>query len=299
MDQMSKKLASNDKILENISTRIDNVASTIKNQHSFNKIIESQIAQLAATVPPSDKGNILRQPEDLETTNLIDIHNAAFYYTQPSEGRWIDYTLPNKKSDLGRPIIPISIERHIFQKAICDFRASVNIMPKVINDKILGDPLLYTNICLQLVDQSLCYPKGILEDAIIRVGQSYVPIGFVVLEIGDERAPIILGRPFRSTTKAIIYVDTANLFHHQGQEGEVLIQRLHTIFSCSSLPEETIEVTKKKKNRRRRKNKISQSPKEIVNIINTIRSEYDHLLTPPFLEKKDDPSVPTIEYTIG
>jgi hypothetical protein len=53
------------------------------------------------------------------------------------------------------------------------------------------------------------------------------------------------------------------------------------------LPEEIIEVTKKK-NRRRRKNKISQSPKEIVNIINTIRSEYDHLLAPPFLEKKDD-----------
>jgi hypothetical protein len=44
MDQMSKKIASNDKILENISTRIDNVASAIKNQQSFNKMIESQIA---------------------------------------------------------------------------------------------------------------------------------------------------------------------------------------------------------------------------------------------------------------
>ena len=34
----------------------------------------------------------------------------------------------------------------------------------------------------------------ILEDAIVRVGQSYVPVDFVVLEIGgDERAPIILG----------------------------------------------------------------------------------------------------------
>jgi hypothetical protein len=31
MDQMSKKIASNDKILENISTRMDNVASAIKN----------------------------------------------------------------------------------------------------------------------------------------------------------------------------------------------------------------------------------------------------------------------------
>jgi hypothetical protein len=41
MDQLSKKIASNDKIQENISTRMDNVASAIKNQHSFNKMIES------------------------------------------------------------------------------------------------------------------------------------------------------------------------------------------------------------------------------------------------------------------
>jgi hypothetical protein len=67
-------------------------------------------------------------------------------------------------------------------------------MSKVIYEKILGDPLLYINRCLQLVDQSLCYPKGVLEDAIIRVGQLYVPVDFVVLEIGgDEKAPIILG----------------------------------------------------------------------------------------------------------
>jgi hypothetical protein len=65
---------------------------------------------------------------------------------------------------------------------------------------------------LQLIDQSLYYPKGILEDAIIRVGQSCVPIDFVVLETGgDVRAPIILGRPFLSTAKAIIYADTAKI----------------------------------------------------------------------------------------
>jgi hypothetical protein len=92
-------------------------------------------------------------------------------------------------------------------------------MPKVIYDKILGDPLLYTNMCLQLVDQSLCYPKGILEDAIIRVGQSYVPVDVVVLETGgDERALVILGRPFSSTVKAIIYADTTKICHHQGQK---------------------------------------------------------------------------------
>jgi hypothetical protein len=34
-------------------------------------------------------------------------------------------------------------------------------------------------------------------------------------------------------------------------------------------------------------------------MINTIRSEYDHLLTPPFLVKKGDSGVPTIECAIN
>ena len=33
-------------------------------------------------------------------------------------------------------------------------------------------------------------------------------------------------------------------------------------------------------------------------MINTLRSEYNHLLTSPFLAKKDDSGVPTIECTI-
>jgi hypothetical protein len=108
--------------------------------------------------------------------------------------KWIDYSLPDKKGDPGRPVIPISIGCHVFPEAVCDFGTSVNIMPKVIYEKILGNPLLYTNMRLQLADQSICYAEGVLEEAIVRVGQSYVLVDFVVVETGgDERAPIILG----------------------------------------------------------------------------------------------------------
>jgi hypothetical protein len=86
---MSKKVASNDKVLKNINSRMDTFASAIKNQHSFNKMLESQLAQLTAAIPPLEKGKISGQPEDLETTNLIDI--------QPVEVKWIDYSLPDKK----------------------------------------------------------------------------------------------------------------------------------------------------------------------------------------------------------
>jgi hypothetical protein len=104
MDGLSRKLAFNDKILENINNRMDSFSSAIKNQHIFNKMIESQIPQLAATIPLTDKGKILGQPEDLETANLVDIHNAAGCYIEQSTRRWEDYSLLVKKGDLGRPV---------------------------------------------------------------------------------------------------------------------------------------------------------------------------------------------------
>jgi hypothetical protein len=51
-----------------------------------------------------------------------------------------------------------------FNEVIYDFGASINIMPKVIYERMFDYPLLYTTICLQLADQSLCHAKGIPED---------------------------------------------------------------------------------------------------------------------------------------
>ena len=119
---------------------------------------------------------------------------------------------PVKKGDPGRPVIPIRIGPHTFEEAVCDLGASVNIMPRVIYDKIHGDPLLCTTMCLHLADQILCYPKGILQDVWLVVGHSYVLADFVIVETGgNDKAPIILGRPLLSTTKAIIYADRAKI----------------------------------------------------------------------------------------
>jgi hypothetical protein len=120
--------------------------------------------QQFANIVPADQGKIPGQPKDLETANLVDIFNAESYWSDPISKGWNDETLPIKKGDPGRHVIPISIGSVNFSEAICDFGASVNIMPKVIYDKMFNYPLLYTTICLQLADQSLCNTKGILED---------------------------------------------------------------------------------------------------------------------------------------
>jgi len=56
-----------------------------------------------AAIPLTDKGKILGQLEDLETTNLVDIHDAVGCYIEQSTGRWEDYSMPINKGDLGHP----------------------------------------------------------------------------------------------------------------------------------------------------------------------------------------------------
>ena len=50
-ENISKKLAFNDKVLESINTKMDSFSFAIKDQLSYNKKIESQLAQLAAALP--------------------------------------------------------------------------------------------------------------------------------------------------------------------------------------------------------------------------------------------------------
>ena len=106
MDNLSKKLASNDKMLENINNRMDNFSTAIKNQISFNKMIESQLNKIAAAVPTTNSG-IPSQPEGLESANLVDMFDAGNWSNPVTE--FSSDRLPVKRGDPGRPVIPISI----------------------------------------------------------------------------------------------------------------------------------------------------------------------------------------------
>ena len=63
-ENISKTLTYNDKIFENINSKLENLSSSVKNQLSFNKMIETQIAQIAAAIPVNHSRKILGQPEN-------------------------------------------------------------------------------------------------------------------------------------------------------------------------------------------------------------------------------------------
>jgi len=109
---------------------MDNFSTAIKNQISFNKMIESQLNQIAAAVPATTPG-IPLQPEGLESTNLVDMFDAGNYWSNPVTEVTTDL-LPVKRGDPGRPFVSISIGMVDFTEALCDFGSSVNIMPRVL-----------------------------------------------------------------------------------------------------------------------------------------------------------------------
>jgi hypothetical protein len=111
-----------------------------------------------------------------------------------------------RKETPGCPMIPCSVGSFKFDKALCDLGASVSIMPRDVFKK-LRLPLEPTGMCLELGDNSIRYPLGIAEDVPIKVGHHFIPVDFVVLEMGErEKPPLILGRPFLKTVGATIDV---------------------------------------------------------------------------------------------
>ena len=82
----------------------------------------------------------------------------------------------------------------------------------------IGEPQP-TTVLLQLVDRSIIYPYGILEDVPVKVGDYYVPGDFFILEMEEDRQiPIILGRPFLATAGAIIDVKRGKITLEIGEE---------------------------------------------------------------------------------
>ena len=60
-------------------------------------------------------------------------------------------------------------------------------------------------MCLSLVDKSVTYPLGILENVRTKVGKFMIPADFVVLEMEEDlEIPILFGRPFLRIAGAII-----------------------------------------------------------------------------------------------
>ena len=119
----------------------------------------------------------------------------------------IQQKLPAKMKDPGSFTIPCSIGKYEFKKALCDYGASINLMPLLVVQRPSLGELTPTTITLQMVDRSMAQPKGILEDVLVKVGKFIFPMDFVIMQMEeDTQVPLFLGRPLLETRGALIDV---------------------------------------------------------------------------------------------
>ncbi|GJU39101.1 reverse transcriptase domain-containing protein [Tanacetum coccineum] len=72
---------------------------------------------------------------------------------------------------------------------------------------------------LELADRSITRPKGVAEDVFVKVGSFHFPTDFVVVDFeADPRVPLILGRSFLRTSRALIDVYEGELILRDGDE---------------------------------------------------------------------------------
>ncbi|XP_073133663.1 uncharacterized protein [Henckelia pumila] len=150
----------------------------------------------------------------------INIPFADALMQMPSYAKFLKEILSNKRKLEEHAMISLTENcSALFHKALCDLGASINLMPYSVFRKLsLGEPKS-TRMSLQLVDRSIKYPRGIIEDVLVKVDKFIFPVDFMVLDMEEDLdMPLILGRPFLATGKALIDVQKGELLLRVGEE---------------------------------------------------------------------------------
>jgi hypothetical protein len=116
-----------------------------------------------------------------------------------------------KQEDIFEPTIRINIGANEIA-ALCDLGASVSTIPKSLFDKQNLGSFKLTELKLHLADSTYKKAVGIKENIIINIKGCPTLIDLVVVDMPeDANAPIILGRTFLRTIKALINLYEGNV----------------------------------------------------------------------------------------
>nr|GEX04905.1 DNA-directed DNA polymerase [Tanacetum cinerariifolium] len=127
--------------------------------------------------------------------------------------------IPEKLGDPGKFLILCDFLGMTEYLALADLGASINLMPYSVWKKLSLLDLTPTCMMLELADRSISRPVGVVEDVYVKVGSFYFSADFVVVDFdADPRVPLILGRSFLKTERALIDVFECELTIRVGKE---------------------------------------------------------------------------------
>nr|GEW04005.1 reverse transcriptase domain-containing protein [Tanacetum cinerariifolium] len=144
--------------------------------------------------------------------------------------------LPKKLRDPGKFLIPCGFSE-LKCKALADLGASINLMPLSVWKELGLPELIPTRMTLELANRAICTPAGITRDVFVPVGKFTFPADFVVVDYeSNPRVPLILGRPFLRTARALIDVHGEEMILCDGDE-RLTLNMKHDTASYSNHPQ--------------------------------------------------------------
>nr|GFB34411.1 reverse transcriptase domain-containing protein [Tanacetum cinerariifolium] len=143
--------------------------------------------------------------------------------------------LPEKLGDHGKFLIPCGFSV-LKCKVLADLGASINLMPLSVWKKLGLPDLISTLMTLELANRAICTPDGIARDVFVPVGKFTFPDDFVVVDYErDPKVPLILGRPFLRTARALIDIYGEEMILRNGDE-RLTLNMKHDTASYSNHP---------------------------------------------------------------
>jgi hypothetical protein len=115
---------------------------------------------------------------------------------------------------------------------------------------------------------------GITEDVPVKVGHHFIPVDFVVLEMGErEKPPLILGRPFLKTVGATIDVVNGEImFNIDGERSSFKFRprlKVCNMIKVKYVPPHRRVVKEEPRKKEEPKKKVVKKIKEIVASVKT------------------------------
>jgi hypothetical protein len=117
--------------------------------------------------------------------------------TQPSDGKKMPICrissdailnkLRNRLSGPALPIVSCILGPFKVHYALCDWGASMIILPKIIYDCLDEDPLVPTPHQLRLADSTIMQPNGIAKNVLIEFQDSSTLVDFIVMDMDPRQ----------------------------------------------------------------------------------------------------------------
>ncbi|KAA3461968.1 Retrovirus-related Pol polyprotein from transposon opus [Gossypium australe] len=172
-------------------------------------------------------------PSNTETNPKEQVHSTTVQnvegLVEPKQKLELEAIVKNGKVEEGKKehksiikdykpqvLYPAALKRDRIKE---QYGASIDVMPyKLFKQLGLGEPKS-TRKSIQLDDKLIRYPRGIIEDVLVKVDKFIFPVDFVVLDMDEDiEVPMSLGRPFLTTTRIVINMNTSELVLRVGMK---------------------------------------------------------------------------------